>query len=87
MKRNRTAYNKNKDLDNIKEALEEQGLDPTLVEQRLRNRSRSKSLAAIKNKKKGEMLDEDAEDGDRARSKIREASRSRSKGFKREMSK
>lgn len=32
MKRNRTAYNKNKDLDNIKEALEEQGLDPTLVE-------------------------------------------------------
>lgn len=33
------------------------------------------------------MLDEDAEDAERARSRVREASRSRSKGYKRELSK
>jgi hypothetical protein len=37
--------------------LEEQGLDPTLVEERLRNRSRSKSLVALKNKSRGDMED------------------------------
>lgn len=42
---------------------------------------------ALKNSKKGDMMDEDAEEGERARSKIREASRSRSKGYKRELSK
>ena len=46
----------------MKEAIEKQGMDATLVEERLRNRSRSKSLFAIKNKGKGEMVDEDAEE-------------------------
>ena len=50
----------------------------------MRNRSRSQSLAVIK-KKKNEMIDE--EDGEEVvRERIREASRSRSKGFRRQMS-
>ena len=32
LKRNRTAYQKNKSMSKIKETLEEQGLDATLVE-------------------------------------------------------
>lgn len=87
LKKNKTAYQKHKDIEDMKEAIEDQGLDATLVEERLRNRSRSKSLVAIKNAKKNEMLDEDAEEGERARSRVREASRSRSKGYKRELSK
>lgn len=61
-------------------------MDATLVEERLRNRSRSKSLIAIKNRHADEMMDEDAEAADRAKSRIREASRSRSKGYQRSMS-
>jgi len=60
MKRYKTAYKKNKDLDQIKQTLEEQGLDATLVEERLRNRSRSKSLIAIKKPRAaGDMVDEE----------------------------
>ncbi len=58
LKRNKTAYQKHKDIEDVKEAIEEQGLDATLVQERLRNRSRSKSLAALKNPKKGDMMDE-----------------------------
>ncbi len=60
LNRNNRAHSKIKDLSKMKEAIVEQGLDPTLVEERLRSRSRSKSLFAIKNKKAGQMLDEDA---------------------------
>ena len=63
LKKYRTAYKKNKDIEDIKEAIQEQGLDATLVEGRLRDRSRSKSLIALKNGKKDEMIDEDAEQG------------------------
>ena len=56
LKRHKTAYQKNKDINQIKQALEEQGLDATLVEERLRNRSRSKSLIAIKNKHNSSMI-------------------------------
>lgn len=60
MKRNKTAYKKNKNIDEIKQTLEEQGLDATLVEERLRNRSRSKSLIAIKKARpSGDMVDEE----------------------------
>jgi nucleolar GTP-binding protein len=86
LKRNKTAYQKNKDINDIKETIEEQGLDATLVEERLRNRSRSKSLIAIKNRHSDEMMDENAEAEERAKSRIREASRSRSKGHQRSMS-
>ena len=34
----------------MKEAIEKQGMDATLVEERLRNRSRSRSLYDLKNK-------------------------------------
>lgn len=85
LKKHQTAYAKNKNIEDIKEALEQQGLDPTLVEERLRNRSRSHSLAVIKRKKSGDM-DEELEDEERAKSRIREASRSRSKGYHRSMS-
>ena len=61
-------------------------MDATLVEERLWNRSRSKSLIAIKNQKKDEMMDEEEEAEERAKSRIREASRSRSKGYQRPMS-
>jgi hypothetical protein len=57
LKKYRTAYKKNKDIEDIKEAIEEQGLDASLVEGRLRDRSRSKSLIALKNSKRSEMLD------------------------------
>jgi hypothetical protein len=57
LKKNKTAYQKNKDIGKIKDAIEEQGLDATLVEERLRDRSRSKSLIALKNGKRSEMLD------------------------------
>jgi hypothetical protein len=53
LKKYRTAYKKNKNIDDIKERLEGLNLDPTLVEERLRGRSRSKSLISIKNKKLG----------------------------------
>ena len=86
LKRNKTAYQKNKSMEKIKDTLEDQGLDATLVEERLRNRSRSKSLFDIKRKKAGDMMDEDEENEEKMRSRIREASRSRSKGHKREMS-
>lgn len=50
----------------------EKGLDSSLVEERMRNRSRSKSLAEIKKKKGSEgMMDEDEEDGSKARNRIR----------------
>ena len=39
-------------MEKFKEVLENQGLDATLVEERMRNRSRSQSLSVIKNKKK-----------------------------------
>ena len=42
-------------MDKFKEVLEAQGLDATLVEERMRNRSRSKSLQAIKAKKRNDM--------------------------------
>jgi hypothetical protein len=51
LKKHRTAHKKNKNIEDIKGAIEEQGMDATLVEERLRNRSRSRSLASIKNKK------------------------------------
>ena len=86
LNRYQTAYQKRKDINEIKEHMAEEGLDATLVEQRLRSRSRSKSLMAIKAKGKDAMVDEDAEDADRAHSRIREASRSRSKGHHRSMS-
>ena len=57
LKVNRTAYKKNKNMEDIKASLEEQGLDASLVEERLRNRSRSKSLFAIKKKKGNDMED------------------------------
>ena len=85
-KRYQTAYKKNKDMGQIKETIEKMGLDPTLVEERLRGRSRSKSLITIKKSDVGKMVDEDAEDTDRAKSRIRESSRSRSKGHHRSMS-
>lgn len=68
--------------------MEEQGLDTSLVEERMRNRSRSKSLADLKQKHEddGDMLDEEEETGRKIRNRIREASRSRSKGYHREMS-
>ncbi len=62
LKRHRTAYEKNKSMDRLKEVFEEKGLDSSLVEERMRNRSRSKSLAQIKEKREdvgGEMMDED----------------------------
>ena len=86
LKKSRTAHPKLKDINDIKEAIEEQGMDATLVEERLRNRSRSKSLIAIKSKKGNDMMDEDEEVEERAKSRIRDASRSRSKGYKRSFS-
>lgn len=59
LKRGRTAHPKNKDINDIKETLEDQGMDATLVEERLRNRSRSKSLMAIKSRKDNDMMDEE----------------------------
>lgn len=53
----------------------------------MRSRSRTRSLAEIKGRRRGDMEDEQEEDGGKIRSRIREASRSRSKGYKREMSK
>ena len=62
MKRYRTAYDKNKSMEKFKEVMGEKGIDTTLVEERMRNRSRSKSLAQIKQKREdvgGDMMDED----------------------------
>lgn len=58
LKKNRTAYQKRKDVEDVKEAIEEQGLDASKVEERLRNRSRSVSLAALKKGKQSGMMDE-----------------------------
>lgn len=58
MKKNRTAYSKNKSMAKMKEVFEEKGIDPSLVEERMRNRSRSRSLIAIK-AKKNQMMDEE----------------------------
>ena len=57
LKRSRTAYSKNRDMEDIKKTIEDQGMDATLVEDRMRNRSRSKSLSVIKAKKSGGMVD------------------------------
>jgi thymidine phosphorylase len=86
LKRGKTALTKNKSMSKFKEVLEGQGLDASLVEERMRNRSRSRSLAEIKAKRGGDMEDEEREVSSRVRDRIREASRSRSKGFKRELS-
>jgi len=62
LKRYRTAYDKNKSMEKFKEVMGEKGIDTTLVEERMRNRSRSKSLAQIKQKREdvgGDMMDED----------------------------
>lgn len=53
LKKNKTAHPKLKDMEHIKDVIEEKGMDATLVEERLRNRSRSKSLIAIKNRTRG----------------------------------
>ena len=58
LKKNKTAHPKNKSISKLKEVFEEKGLDTSLVEERMRNRSRSRSLMAIK-AKKSEMMDED----------------------------
>lgn len=50
LKRYQTAHPKNKNIDDIKDTIEDLGLDASLVEDRLRSRNRSKSLIAIKNK-------------------------------------
>jgi hypothetical protein len=56
LKRNKTAHSKNKDMAELKEVFEEKGLDTSLVEERMRNRSRSKSLMDLKAKKvRGDM--------------------------------
>lgn len=81
LKKNKTAYQKNKSMEDFKQVLEKQGIDPSLVEERMRNRSRSKSLAEIKARKGGDMEDEGSEE--RVRDRMREASRSRSKGYQR----
>lgn len=62
-------------------------MDPTMVEERLRSQSQPRSLIDIKKKRVSDMLDEDQEPEERAREKIRSASRSRSKGYKRELGK
>ena len=49
-------------MQDFKEVLEEQGIDPTLVEERMRNRSKSKSLHQIKAKKQRGMVDASDED-------------------------
>lgn len=52
----------------------------------MRNRSRSKSLVEIKkrrNSEDGDMVEEGQEGGKNVRHRIREASRSRSKGYQR----
>ncbi len=41
-------------MDKFKEVLESKGLDASLVEERMRNRSRSKSLADLKKKRESE---------------------------------
>lgn len=49
-------------MEKFKEVMGEKGIDTTLVEERMRNRSRSKSLAQIKQKREdvgGDMMDED----------------------------
>jgi len=49
-------------MDKFKEVLEQKGIDSSLVEERMRNRSRSKSLAEIKKPKEdddNEMMEED----------------------------
>ena len=51
LKKNKTAHPKNKSISKLKEVFEEKGLDTSLLEQRMRNRSRSRSLMAIKAKK------------------------------------
>ena len=68
----------------MKEVFEEKGLDASLVEQRMRNRSRSRSLMAIK-AKKSDMMEENEEGDERVRERIRDASRSRSKGYRRQL--
>ena len=56
LKKNKTAYQKNKSMEKFKEVLEKNGVDPSLVEERMRNRSRSKSLMQIKARKdRGDM--------------------------------
>ena len=81
LKKNKTAYQKNKSMEDFKNVLEKQGLDASLVEERMRNRSRSKSLAAIKAGRGGDMEDEGSQE--KVKNRLREASRSRSKGYRR----
>lgn len=57
MKKSKRAYSKNKSMAKLKEVFEEEGIDPTLVEERMRNRSRSKSLMAIKAKRNKDMME------------------------------
>lgn len=58
LNRRKTAHSKNKSMDEFKEVLGKQGLDASLVEERMRNRSRSQSIAAVKNRRRGDMEDE-----------------------------
>ena len=61
LKKNKTAHQKNKSMEKFKEVLENNGVDPSLVEERMRNRSRSRTLAQIKAKRGGDMEDEGSE--------------------------
>jgi hypothetical protein len=73
-------------MSSVKEALEKKGMESSFVEERMRNRSTSRSLMDIKRRKnRGEMEDEGDEGENGVKERIREASRSRSKGYVRKM--
>ena len=83
-------------MSELKEVLEAKGVDASLIEERVRNRSRSKSLKELKaprprqdSSDEGDMVDEDNQHDRRGKRKanerLRSLSRSRSKGYRREL--
>jgi len=96
--RNKRAFPKNKNLKDMEEALNKDGIDASAVHEKFKKRSKPKPLTSTYQKEDHQMEEEkgdgvfgDSEDRDpatrrRIEKKLRTFSRSRSKGQKREVS-
>ena len=86
LKRRKTAYGQNQKLDDLKEVLEKQGIETDALENRLRSESRARSMKLERSQSNNVIQTEEKEVEERLATRLREHSRSRSRGYHREVS-
>jgi hypothetical protein len=86
VKRRKTAYGQAQKLDDLKEVLEKQGIETDVLEKRVRSESRARSLKRERSESNNKLVTEEEEVEGRLANRLREHSRSRSRGYHREIS-